>query len=380
MEAMRTLPGIRFLAQAFVWAQLLSMASVTVFGQAPLGTAPPGTLPAMDSAGRMTFRVAFPKAAEVVLSGQWSKDPTPMSRDAEGTWSVTLDSVPPGVHEYSFVVDGVRMIDPGNPAIKPMREPRTSILHLPANPPSVYDFQDVPHGTVRYHTYFSKPLDRVRELCVYVPAGYERGARKRYPTLYLQHGSGDNHATWTVHGKAHWIMDNLIAQRLVVPMVIVMMDGHAAAPGRTPGARGANTQAFERDLLEVVLPMIEGEYTVRPKAAQRAIIGLSMGGGQALTVGLNHTDTFGWVGGFSASPPAGESVSGALERADQTNQHLKWLWIGCGKDDFLLARNEEFISRLNEAGIDHEWVLTEGDHSWPVWRGYLADVLPRLFR
>jgi S-formylglutathione hydrolase FrmB len=174
----------------------------------------------------MTFRVAFPKAAEVVLSGQWSKDPTPMSRDAEGTWSVTLDSIPPGVYEYSFVVDGVRMIDPGNPAI----------------------------------------------------------------------------------------------------------------------------------------------------------IGLSMGGGQALTVGLNHTDTFGWVGGFSASPPAGESVSGALERADQTNQHLKWLWIGCGKDDFLLARNEEFISRLNEAGINHEWVLTEGDHSWPVWRGYLADVLPQLFR
>jgi enterochelin esterase family protein len=300
-----------------------------------------------------------------------------MAKDTNGVWSVTLGPIEPGVWEYGFQVDGLSMIDPGNPAIKPMREPRTSILHLPGNPPLIHDFQDVPHGVVHEHTYRSKSLGRLRDLAVYTPPGYNAGRRARFPTLYLQHGSGDNQATWTVHGKAHWILDNLIAQRRAKPMVVVMMDGHAATPG--PGATN-NTALFERDLLEDVMPFIETNYRVRTDAASRAIVGLSMGGGQSLTIGLNHPDRFAWVGGFSASVPAREAIPAVVENPASVNRKLKLLWIGCGRDDFLLKRNEEFIALLDEKELRHEWHLTDGGHSWPVWRIYLAELAPRLFQ
>jgi enterochelin esterase family protein len=334
--------------------------------------------PEVSPDGKVTFRIRAPKATEVAVNGQWPDGRATMERGSNDVWSVTVGPLPPGVWEYSLQVDGVGMIDPGNPAIKPMREPRTSILHLPGTPSLVHDFQDVPHGVVREHTYRSKALGRLRELAVYTPPGYDR-TRTRYPVLYLQHGSGDNQATWIAHGKAHWILDNLIATSKAKPMVVVMMDGHAAAPG-TPGAQQNNTALFERDLLEDVMPFVEKEYRVRADAAGRGIVGLSMGGGQSLTIGLNHTDRFGWVGGFSSSAPSKDTVAAALNDPAGTNRRLKLLWVACGKEDFLLQRNQEFIALLKEKGIRHEWKLTEGNHSWPVWRIYLADFAPLLFR
>jgi enterochelin esterase-like enzyme len=330
--------------------------------------------------GRVTFRLAAPKADSVTVSGQWTKEPMRMEKDTSGIWTVTVGPVPAGVWEYSFQVDGLSMIDPGNPQIKPMRQPRTSILQIPGKPPMIHDFQDVPHGTVRSHAYFSKSLNRLREFSVYTPPGYDKKTGGKYPVLYLQHGSGDNQATWTVHGKAHWILDNLIAQGKARPMLVVMMDGHAAPPGGDPSARRMNTELFGRDLLEDVMPFVEANYRVKKGAENRAICGLSMGGGQSLTIGLNHPELFGWVAGFSAGVPSAESIPGALADPAGLNRKLKLLWIACGKDDFLLQRNEEFIGLLKQKGISHEWHLTDGDHSWPVWRVYLADLAPRLFR
>lgn len=323
----------------------------------------------------VTFRLRAPKASSVAVNGQWPNGNADMSQDSNNVWSVTVGPIEPGVWEYSFKVDDLSMIDPGNPAIKPMREPRTSILHLPSDPPLVWDFQDVPHGVVREHTYRSQSLERLRGLAVYTPPGYDQN-RKTYPVLYLQHGSGDNQDTWTVHGKAHWILDNLIAQGRAKPMIVVMMDGHAA----TPGVQGDNTKLFERDLLEDVMPFIKTNYRVKNDAANRAIVGLSMGGGQSLTIGLNHADTFAWVGGFSSATPSGEAIASALNDSRATNKKLKLLWIGCGKDDFLLQRNQEFIALLQTKNLQHEWHLTEGNHSWPIWRVYLVDFMPRLFQ
>ncbi len=326
---------------------------------------------------RVTFRLRAPKATEVFVLGQWPEGKAAMAKDANDVWTVTVGPVPAGVWEYSFQVDGLQMIDPGNPAIKPMREPRTSILCIPGQP--LYEFQDVPHGTVREHTYFSKSLGRVRELMVYTPPSYDKQADARFPTLYLQHGSGDNQATWVAHGKAHWILDNLIAQGKARPMVVVMMDGHAVVGGRAGGFQD-NTTAFGRDLLEDVMPFVEANYRVMTDAASRAIAGLSMGGGQSLTIGLNHLDKFAWVAGFSSSVPSNAAVAGFLNDPAGANAKLKLLWIGVGKDDFLRPRNEEFIATLKEKDIHHEWHLTEGTHAWPVWRGYLTDLAPKLFQ
>jgi enterochelin esterase-like enzyme len=175
---------------------------------------------------------------------------------------------------------------------------------------------------------------------------------------------------------SHWILDNLFAKGKAKPMVVVMMDGHAATPG--PGGQD-NTALFERDLLEEVLPFVESQYRVVKNPASRALAGLSMGGGQALTVGLNHVEIFGWVGAFSAAPPDRQRVASALGKPAKTNADLKLLWIACGKEDFLLKRNQDFIQVLADTGVKHQWLLTEGNHSWPVWRLYLADFAPLLF-
>jgi enterochelin esterase-like enzyme len=342
------------------------------------GPAPVRSPQVLDD-GRVTFRLMAPKATQVLLNGQWPEGRVALEKGTNGLWSVTTGPVPAGVWEYSFAVDGVNFLDPVNPALKPMREPRTSILHLPGQSPLLHDFQDVPHGTVHQHTYRSKALGKLREMAVYTPPGYEAETAKAYPVLYLQHGSGDNQATWVAHGKAHWILDNLLAQGRVKPMVVVMLDGHAVAPGDS-GSFTNNTVMFERDLLGEVLPWVETTYRVRKDAAGRGIVGLSMGGGQSLQIGLNHVSQFAWIGGFSAATPGRDAVENPLAHAESVNQQVKLLWIACGKQDFLLNRNLAFIEVLKQSGIRHQWLLTEGDHSWPVWRKYLADFAPLVFQ
>jgi enterochelin esterase-like enzyme len=346
---------------------------------------PPKLLPVLSpeiSADRMvTFRLRAPRAGEVIVNGQWPDGHVPMIKDTNGVWSVTVGPVQPGVWEYSFQVDGLTMIDPDNSLIKPMRQPTVSILQVRGESPLLWDFQDVPHGTVHLQNYYSKSLNRVRDLAVYTPPRYEQNARKKFPVLYLQHGYGDNQATWVVHGKANWILDNLIAQGRAQPMIIVMMDGHAVVPvaGTDNTALEHNVEYFERDLLEDVMPAVQKTYRVKNGPANRAIVGLSMGGGQSLTIGLNHPDLFAWVGGFSAATPSANTISPALADPAATNRKLKLLWIGDGRSDFLLQRNEAFISLLKLHGIKCDWNLTDGDHSWPVWRNYLIEFAPKLF-
>ncbi|MDB6109435.1 MAG: Carbohydrate acetyl esterase/feruloyl esterase [Pedosphaera sp.] len=359
---------------------LLSTAIAGLAADAPPARRPQTRSPEVSTDRHVTFGLQAPKAAEVSVSGQWAGGRTAMTRDTNGIWTATVGPIEPGVYEYSFQVDGLSMIDPGNPAIKPMREPRTSILHLPGRPPLLYDFQDVPHGVVHQHTYFSKSLGRPRELVVYTPPGYDQHPRTRYPTLYLQHGSGDNQATWVAHGKAHWILDNLIAQGRAKPMVLVMADGHAVAPGDTSPGAPKNLAAFETDLLENVMPFVEKNYRVKTDAANRAIVGLSMGGEQSLRIGLTHPALFAWVGGFSSAAPSAEAFGTTFDAPGAVNQKLKLLWVGCGRDDFLLKRNEEFIDLLKAKGIHYEWNLSAGTHSWPVWRLYLTEFAPKLFQ
>jgi enterochelin esterase-like enzyme len=337
---------------------------------------PPVISPEILADQRVTFRLRAPNAKAVTVSGQFQRGAAPMIKDDAGLWSVTVGPVAPDVYEYSFNVDGVAMVDPGNRAIKPMRNPRTSILAIAGTPPLIHDFQPVPHGKVSLHWYASKSLGRTRPMQVYTPPGYDADAGKRFPVLYLLHGSGDNEATWVAHGHAHWILDNLIAQKRAQPMVVVMLDGHAVAPGAA-SARNANTTAFERDLLEDAMPFVVANYRTREDAAHRGIIGLSMGGGQSLTVGLKHPNLFAWVGGMSSS--AGGTIE-LLGDGTALNRQLKLLWFACGKEDFLLKANQDLAAAMTEKKIRHTYRETAGNHSWPIWRGYLADFAPLVFQ
>jgi enterochelin esterase family protein len=358
------------------FVSLLAVALMVSAAQAQQTPATPAT---PDST---TFTLRAPEAKEVTLRGQWSKQPIAMTKGEKGDWTVKLESVPAGVWEYSFSVDGLNVMDPNNPAFKPQRQPGKSILHIPSTPPAPWDWQDVPHGTVHMHGYASKVIGRPREVVVYTPPGYEQQPDKKYPLLVLQHGSGDNQRTWVDHGKAHWIFDNLIAGGQAVPMVVMMLDGHPLGMvGREAGdaKRIAAQEAFERELFDDAMPLVESHYRVEKEAARRAIAGLSMGGAQSLSVGMTNLDRFGWVGAFSAGPPAQARLDKFVADPAAANEKLKLLWIAVGHDDFLRERSDQLAVLLKDKGIRHTFKITDGDHSWPVWRGYLAQFAPLLF-
>jgi enterochelin esterase family protein len=335
--------------------------------------------PEVQSDGHVIFRLRAPQAHEVAVSGEWGPNGA-MTKDAAGVWSVTIGPVKPDLYGYGFVVDGVRILDPANTAIKPMRSNSTSILDVAGTKPSPCDRQNnVPHGTVHLHEYDSKSLGRLRRLRVYTPPNYDSDTSAQFPALYLLHGSGDNEATWTELGRAHVILDNLLAAKSVVPMVVIMTDGHATSPSGPE--RANNLQAFERDLIDDVMPYVAEHYRLRKDRENRAIIGLSMGGAQSLGIGLTHLDLFAWIGGMSSAVRAPEQTLEKLFAApDQANAQIRLLWFACGKDDFLLKPNQAFDALLTERKIKHEYVETEGNHSWPVWRRHLTTFAPRLFK
>lgn len=367
----------------FTMKQLLILAfvsacpSITAFAQK--GT--PVDSPEIRADGSVTFHLRAPKSQSVAVRGQWDKQQAAMTKDADGLWSLTVPAVQAGVWEYSFIVDGLTMIDPLNPALKPQRNPSAGILHIPGTPLNSWDFQDVPHGTVHQHTYASKALGKPRGAWVYTPPGYEAASTTKYPLLVLQHGSGDRHETWVAHGKAHWILDNLIAAGKAQPMIILMIDGHPLGKIAREAAdkRGESLKAFKNELFEDAIPLVERLYRVAPEREQHAIAGLSMGGWQSLSIGMGRLDHFAWIGSFSGAVDENE-IKPALDDAAGTNAKLKLLWIACGEKDFLLERNNQLIATLKTRGIKHEWRLTPGDHSWPVWRDYLAEFAPKLFR
>lgn len=327
----------------------------------------------------VTFRLRAPNAREVKVGGEWG-DGAAVVKDESGVWSATVGPLAPDLYGYSFNIDGVTMIDPANTWVKPMRSATTSVLDVPGQKPTPCEpLPGVARGTVHLHDYQSKALGRARRLRVYTPAIYETQNKTRFPTLYLLHGSGDNEATWTEFGRAHVILDNLIAAGKAQPMILVMTDGHALT-SNVPNSRGQNTLAFERDLLQDVMPLVEARYRIRADRNHRAIIGLSMGGNQALIIGLNHRDLFAWVGGMSSSIREPEaSLSKYFEAPNNPKTPLRLLWIAIGKDDFLLKENQHFTALLTGKKVRHEYYETQGNHSWPVWRRYLTALAPRLF-
>ena len=340
--------------------------------------------PLVGGDGRITFRVDAPEARSVVLNAPWAGGRQPLAQGGDGIWSVTVGPVPPAIYSYTFQLDGVRVLDPHNTAVKRWSGGNTSLVEVPSTDPSPYDLRDVPHGALHTHYYSSQSGGANRRLVVYTPPGYERNAERTYPALYLLHGSGDSETTWTEVGKANLILDNLVAAGEAEPMLVVMPNGHPVPWGsRRRGLRANNTDAFRKDLLESVIPLVETLYRVRRGREHRAIAGLSMGGGQALHCAAAGPDRFAWVGAFSAAAPSPDqdpAIRALLADPEGANERLALLWVAIGRNDFLLARNTSFKERLDTAGIKHTYLLTDGGHSWPVWRGYLAQLAPLLFR
>lgn len=357
------------------------LAAAAVYAQRPA----PVVSPDVHPDGRVTFRIKAPKASEVTLTGDWlgTAPPPALAKDDAGVWSVTLGPLEPSIYIYSFTVDGVAMADPVNPRIKLRASTSASLVEVPGETPAFWAARDVPHGSVEINWRKSKALQgETRSFWVYTPPGYQKDAR-RYPVLYLFHGSNDTAAGWTTAGYANFVMDNLLADRKMAPMIVVMPFGHAAPFGvPTPAGGKSNDVLFEDYVLQDVIPAVEAKYRVAPGRQNRAIAGLSMGGGQSLRIGLGHLDLFSSVASFSGAVPGDFETrfAGLLAQPEATNARLRVLWIGCGQQDSLFSRSKNLSDLLTRHQVKHVFRASDGVHNYTVWRKYLAEYLPLLFR
>ena len=347
----------------------------------------------------ITLRYSAPNAKQVTASGELDGQPHPMTKDENGVWSVTVGPLPPDIYTYSFNVDGAIALDPRNTNTKmgyggfgPV-----SVVEVPGDGPQFYDSKPVSHGAVRIQPYESKTLGLSRSVWIYTPPGYDNGSN--YPVLYLLHGAGDIESGWTLIGRANLILDNLIAEGRAKPMVVVMPLGHtiqgfyngpaktavspAPSPAEAAGGAGAGAlSAFAKDLLDDVMPMVEKTYKVSKKSDDRAIGGLSMGGGQSVNIAFNRPELFRYVVLMSpAAANADQIYANFLKDPAVPNKQFKLFWMGVGKDDNLVgAADKTFDAALTAKGVTHTFTLTDGRHEWTVWRHHLHEVAPLLFK
>ena len=390
--------------------------------QAPAGRPPAVLSPEVLSDARVVFRIYAPGASSVFLNagdlppvtftppGEKPAPQTPGSpgatvftRGENGVWEFTTASpAPPGAFRYAIMVDGVRTLDPVNTKTSESNTAMWSMFFVPGI--DLEEVRDVPHGAVAEVFYASTVLKTTRRMHVYTPPGYETGMQK-YPVFYLLHGAGDTDDAWTSVGRAGFIFDNLIAARQAVPMIVVMPAGHQPAqPGAAPAGPPPPAVAppaispFTLEFVNDVMPYVERRYRVLADRPNRAIAGLSMGGSQTLDIAFRHLAKFAFIGVYSsgatlgggrgpapgAAPAPAPPTWEAVHLADLDNAHLKkgttLLWLATGVDDRLIANTRTTVELLKNHGFQPEFKETPGAHTWLVWRDYLREFTPRLFR
>jgi enterochelin esterase-like enzyme len=364
---------------------------------------------------RVTFRLRAPNAKEVLLNGNWDQGTNiKMTRDDQGIWSVTVEPLAEQLWGYSFNVDGLKVLDPGNGEYQRDGSRYDNLLMISGAASDLWDFKpDVPHGTVQAVWYPSEILkQKGRRMYVYTPPGYE-SSKAKYPVLYLLHGGGGDEDAWTTMGRANVILDNLIAQGKAKPMLVVMPNGNATqfvsqgyaygptpprqavtapapppvqaaqglAPGRGPGP-GRGPQVYEgsypHSLVKEVAPFIEKNFRVIANKDNRAIAGLSMGGGHTTQATNNNPGFFGWIAVWSAGGQDTEQYVKMLEKVKAGG--VKHYWIGVGTTDFALNGSKTLYAAAQKAGLKTTFHTAPGAHYWFIWRQFLGEFGSLIFK
>jgi enterochelin esterase-like enzyme len=369
---------------------LSTLCAVMSLSISMLAQRPPAIVsPEVQADGRVIFRFADPNAMKVEVEIEGQSTHTPMQKDEHGIWSVTTGPLQPDIYGYSFVADGVSLIDPSNPLMKPNLLSTQSAVHVPGPTSLPWEVNQVPHGVIHHHFYHSKIANDDRDFYVYTPPRYFADAKTAYPVFYLLHGFSDDASGWTAVGRSNVILDNLIAEGKAKPMIVVMPLGYGDYDMIRLGwgswsdkdlAR-RNLSRFTDILLAEIMPQVEDSYRIKRDRESRAIAGLSMGGAESLLTGLNHLDQFAWIGAFSSGGIDLQEFGAEFPGVDSTaSQKPKLLWIACGTDDGLIKVNREFKSWLKDKGVRFTDIETPGMHTWMVWRRNLAAFAPLLFR
>jgi enterochelin esterase-like enzyme len=330
--------------------------------------------------GRAVFRIKAPDAQRVQLDLVRKYD---MAKDNEGIWEVTTDSLSEGFHYYSLIIDGIALADPASETYYGMGRMAAGI-EVPFKGDGYYTIRNVPHGDIRIKRYYSSVTNSWRRFYLYTPPGYDENTNEKYPVLYILHGGGEDQRGWATQGKTDLIIDNLIADKKAVPMLVVMVDGNI--PLKAFGEEVL--KVFESELKQCVIPFVEKNYRVKNESKYRALAGLSMGGIQTLYVGINNTDMFSYLGVFSSGwiQPMQNSIANAQyefmkNNADRINSNLKEFWIAMGgKEDIAYKNCQAMLSKFDEMKIRYTYSEYPGGHTWPVWRNNLFNFAQLLFR
>ncbi|MCU1328019.1 MAG: putative esterase [Bryobacterales bacterium] len=339
--------------------------------------------PEVNADRTATFRVRAPKATEVSLYGDWMPvgKPQNMKKDADGVWSIKTEPLEPTGHLYWFNLDGLAIADPINPVMKLRQRTSASLVEIPTGTSALWDVRDVPHGSVVTDWQKSSVLNRTERVIVYLPPGYDKG-NTRYPVLYLVHGSGDIQESWVQAGHANLILDNLIAEGKAKPMIVVMPAGHSVPFSAGRGGPVTNNDLFEQYLIKEVIPGVDAKYRTAPGAKNRALAGLSMGGGHTIQTGFSHPDMFSALGVFSSAPQGNTfetKYKSVLDDAKGFNSKVSTVWLAGGDIDPVYPRMKAFSELLEKSGIHAPLKTYKGAHTWPVWRYSLTDFAPIIF-
>jgi enterochelin esterase-like enzyme len=372
--------------------------TVTAFDpQMPLGGPMNGnhTVPAameMVGEGKLLVRFEAPEAKTVAFMRYYNGGPTTeMEKGEDGVWSAVIDCQGEGYSAIFFLVDGVYVLNPMGDFAWSQSHP-INYIDIPGEGREYYLCNDTPHGTIARDVYYSKTCGCMKGCVVYTPPGYNKGEYNDLPVLYLQHGYGENETSWTHLGKVNWIMDNLIAEKAAVPMIIVMNNGMVQTAAED-GGRTWNPLTMERMLIDDCIPYIEANYRVATDKWSRAMAGLSMGSMQTSVITLKNPDLFGYAGIFSGFlgmlggiTDVNNEHFAAFEDKDKLFANYKLFFRCMGNQDEFFHVFKEEGKMLAEKGLSpaewtaHKETIYDGFHDWNVWRPCVRDFLKLVFK
>lgn len=329
---------------------------------------------------QVIFKVKAPNAQKIQVDLGKKYD---MQKDLNGDWKVTTDSISPGFHYYSLMIDGLAVADPASKTFYGMGR-MASGIEIPFSGGNYYALRDVPHGDIRIKKYFSKVTNSWRQMYIYTPPGYDVNQHETYPVLYLLHGGGEDESGWSMQGKTDLILDNLIASKQAKPMLVVMPDANVGASAMDE----SGLKKFELEMNNTIIPFMEKNYRINASASNRALAGLSMGGIHTLYTGIKHTDKFSYLGVFSSgwiTPMQNEIANNQYDflknNTSTVNTNVKQFWISMGgKEDIAYKNCQLMLAKLDEIKIKYTYSEYSGGHTWPVWRNNLYNFAQLLFK
>ena len=334
------------------------------------------------------FHVNAPQAQNVQIDLGGTK--YDMKKSASGAWTLTTKPQVPGFHYYSLIIDGVSVSDPASQTFYGCSR-WSSAIEVKETGMADFEIQQVPHGEVRTVHYYSKVEETWRPLLIYTPAGYDEG-KQSYPVVYIQHGGGEDHRGWMEQGRTAQIMDNLIAAGKAVPMIVVSANSNVRSRngGMGGGYSWQGMQTFRSEMIDNVIPFVEKNFRVKKDRKNRAMCGLSMGGGQSFYIGLRDPDVFANVGVFSTGMFGGISgasnfdleaeVPGMLTDTKTFNNQFDVFFISCGEQDPRIEYTRSIVKKMRDSGVNVRFSSYLGDHEWQVWRKSLHEFAQYLFK